>query len=122
MNGYPEKQDEEPVMGEHRIAREAGGTARDKVIGSDIKGLIMTAQSKLNPGFADRLITVLTQAGIRPKDLASRIDVPLEVVEACIKGKVPEAEVLYRIAKGLDVTMEWLLTGEEVRLPKETIH
>jgi transcriptional regulator with XRE-family HTH domain len=82
----------------------------------------MTAESKLNPGFGDRLIKLLTQADIRPKDLAARIDVPLEVVEACLKGKVPEAEVLYRMAKGLDVTMEWLLTGEEVRLPKETLH
>jgi predicted transcriptional regulator len=82
----------------------------------------MTAQSKLNPGFGDRLIAVLTQAAIRPKDLATRIDVPLEVVEACLKGKVPEAEVLYRIAKALDSTMEWLLTGEEVRLGKESLH
>jgi transcriptional regulator with XRE-family HTH domain len=82
----------------------------------------MTSKPKSNPGFSDRLIKLLTQADIRPKDLATRIDVPLEVVEACLKGKVPEAEVLYRIAKGLDVTMEWLLTGEEVRLPKETLH
>jgi transcriptional regulator with XRE-family HTH domain len=106
----------------------------------------MTAHSKLNPGFADRLITMLTQADIRPNDLAARIDVPLEVIEACLKGKVPEAEVLYRIAKvpeaevlyriakvpeaevlyriakGLDTTMEWLLTGEEVRIPKESLH
>jgi predicted transcriptional regulator len=68
----------------------------------------MTAETKLNPGFADRLIKLLTQADILPKDLATRIDVPLDVVEACIKGEVPEAEVLYRIAKALDSTMEWL--------------
>ena len=72
----------------------------------------MTAQSKLNPDFADRLIKLLTQADVRPEELAARIDVPLEVLEACLKGKVREAEVLYRIGKGLDVTMEWLLTGE----------
>jgi len=58
---------------------------------------------------------------MRPDDLAARIDVPLEVVEACIKGKVPEAEVLYRIAKALDSTMEWLLTGEGVKWPKEML-
>jgi len=51
----------------------------------------MTTQSKLNPGFADRLIKLLTQADMRPRDLAARIDVPLEVVEACLKDKVPEA-------------------------------
>jgi len=82
----------------------------------------MTENPKLNPGFGDRLITVLAQAAIRPEDLATRIEVPLEVVEACLKGKVPEAEVLYRIAKALDSTMEWLLTGEEVRLGKESLH
>ena len=46
------------------------------------RGLSMTKKPKLNPGFADRLIKLLTKAGIRPKDLATRIDVPLEVVEA----------------------------------------
>ena len=81
-----------------------------------MRGHIMTAEPKLNPGFGHRLIKLLTQADIRPQDLAARIDVPLDVVEACLKGKVPEAEVLYRIAKALDSTMEWLLTGEEARL------
>ena len=28
----------------------------------------MTAESKLNPGFSDRLITLLTQADMRPND------------------------------------------------------
>lgn len=82
----------------------------------------MTEKPKLNPGFGDRLITLLTEADMQPKDLASRIEAPLEVVEACLKGKVPEAEVLYSIAKALDSTMEWLLTGEEVRLGKESLH
>ncbi len=59
---------------------------------------------------------------MRPEDLAARIRFPLEVVEACMKGEVPDAEVFYRIAKALDVPMEWLLTGEEVRLPKESLH
>lgn len=82
----------------------------------------MTSKPKSNPGFSDRLIKLLTQADIRPKDLATRIEVPQEVVVACLKGQVPEAEVLYRLAKALDSTMEWLLTGEEVRLAKETLH
>jgi len=43
---------------------------------------------------------------MRPKDLATWIDAPLEVIAACLKGKVPEAEVLYRIAKAFDTTME----------------
>ena len=81
----------------------------------------MPAEFSLNPGFADRLITVPAKADMRPEDLASRIDVPPDVIEACVQGKVPEAEVLYRMAKALDATMEWLLTGEEVRLPKEIL-
>ena len=75
-----------------------------------------------NPGFADRLITLLTQAGLRPSDLASRAGVPQEVVEACLRGELPDALSLYRIAKALDVTMEWLLTGEEIKIRKEGLH
>jgi len=75
-----------------------------------------------NPGFADRLITLLTDAGLSPGVLASRADVPLEVVEACLHGNLPDAMALYRIAKALDVTMEWLLTGEEIRIRKEGLH
>jgi len=73
-----------------------------------LKGMSMPAS---NPDFADRLITLLTEAGLRPSDLASRADIPLEVVEACLKGELPDALSLYRIAKALDVTMEWLLAG-----------
>ena len=45
-----------------------------------------------------------------------------EVVEACLKGELPDAMALYRIAKAMDVTMEWLLTGEEVRIRKDELH
>ena len=65
------------------------------------------------------VVKPLAQADIRPKDLATRIDLPLEVVEICLKGKVPEAEVLYRMAKALVSKMQWLLTGEGLKLPKE---
>ena len=75
-----------------------------------------------NPGFSDRLITLLTQAELRPSDLAVRIDVPQEVVEACLSGQLPDAMALYRIAKAMDVTMEWLLTGEEIKIRKEGLH
>ena len=50
---------------------------------------IMTEMPTRSPGFADRLITLLTQAGLRPTDLAARAGVPLEVVEACLKGDLP---------------------------------
>ena len=59
-----------------------------------------------NPGFADRLITLLTEAGMRPADLASKAGVSQEVVGACLRGELPDAMALYRIAKALDVTME----------------
>jgi len=40
-----------------------------------------------NPSFADRMVTLLTQGGLRPSDLASRAGVSQEVVEACLKGE-----------------------------------
>jgi len=67
-----------------------------------------------SPGFSDRLITLLTQAGLRPVDPAARPGVPLEVPDAGLRGELPEAMALYRIAKALDVTIEWLLTQEQV--------
>ena len=82
----------------------------------------MAAEPKLNPGFA---VTVSSPFSPRPtcgpRTWLAGLTCPREVVEACLKGKVPEAEVLYRIAKGLDRTMEWLLTGEGVKLPKEIL-
>ena len=75
-----------------------------------------------NPGFVDRLITLLTERRPRPADLASRAYVPPEVVEGYLRGELPDAMALYRIAKALDVTMEWLLTGEEVRIRKDELN
>jgi transcriptional regulator with XRE-family HTH domain len=75
-----------------------------------------------NPGFSDRLITLLTQAGLPPASLASRVGVPLEIIDACFKGELPDAMALYRIAKVLDTTMEWPLTGEEIKIPKGELH
>ena len=75
-----------------------------------------------NPGFADRLITLLTEAGLRPSDLATRANVPPEVMDACLRGELPDAMALYRLAKAMDVTMEWLLTGEEIKIRKEGLH
>ena len=75
-----------------------------------------------NPGFADRLITFPTEAGLPPADLAARAGVPLEVIEACLRGELPDALALCRIAKALDVTMEWLLTGEGVRIRQDGLH
>jgi len=54
-----------------------------------------------NPGFADRLITLLTQAGLRPADLAVRIAMSVETVEDYLRGTMPDALSLYRIAKAL---------------------
>ena len=76
----------------------------------------------INPSFADRLITLLTEAGLRPSDLATRANVPPEVMDACLRGELPDAMALYRLAKAMDVTMEWLLTGEEIKIRKEGLH
>jgi predicted transcriptional regulator len=64
-----------------------------------------------NPCFADRLITLLTEADLPPADLAARADVPLQALDACLKGELPDAISLYRIAKALDVTPAWLRGG-----------
>ena len=75
-----------------------------------------------NPGFADRLVTLLTEEGLRPADLSQRAGVSLEVVEDCLRGELPDVTSLYRIAKALDVTMEWLLTGEEIKMPETSLN
>ncbi len=51
-----------------------------------------------NRGFADCLITLLTQTGMRPEDFAEKIGAPLELVEDYLRGTMPDALSLYRIA------------------------
>lgn len=72
----------------------------------------VTLRSATNPSFSDRLITRLTQTGMTKEDLAGRIGVEMETIVPYLRGQVPDAETLYRIAKALDTTMEWLIAGE----------
>ena len=82
----------------------------------------MTEKPNSNPGFADRLIELLSEAALRPEDFAEKIGAPLELVEDYLRGTMPDALSLSRIAKALDTTVEWLVAGEEVRIRKEGLH
>ncbi|MEW5980167.1 MAG: hypothetical protein AB1898_30600 [Acidobacteriota bacterium] len=65
------------------------------------------------PDFADRLVILLTQVGMRPNRFAKFAGIPLETLEGCPRGELPDVMSLYRIARALDTTMEWLIAGEE---------
>src|SRR5262249_10510614 len=61
--------------------------------------------------FASRLR--ILRAGRSLRDFAEEIGVSAPTVQNYERGRLPEAEVLYRIAVIHGVTMEWLLMGEE---------
>ena len=64
--------------------------------------------------FADRLREEIDYLGITRKELAYRADVKLRALDMYLgtQGSMPPADVAVRIAKALNVTVEYLVTGE----------
>jgi transcriptional regulator with XRE-family HTH domain len=71
-----------------------------------------------------RIRQVMQDRKISSKELAQSAQVPASSLAQWINyKKQPRPDVLLRIARCLDVSIEWLITGEqpEVRLAKEII-
>lgn len=62
--------------------------------------------------FTDRLKQIFAEIGDRtPADIARRIDVPHTTATNYLKGRMPAAEVLIKIARETNVSINWLLAG-----------
>lgn len=64
-------------------------------------------------GFGERLRNSIKLAGITQKELAEKIGVAKTSVNNYVGGRIPDAIILYKICKCLNITMEWLLDGKE---------
>ena len=72
-------------------------------------------------GFSERLAHLITQEGGRAKKqaFARRIGVKPQQLSRYLKGQLPDAPTLLAIAEVGQVSIDWLLTGREVRSREE---
>jgi len=71
--------------------------------------------------FGQRLKEALKNNKITQKDIAQDIDVSKTAVNNYVQGRIPDAVILYQLALRCNVTIEWLLTGENSRTISSTI-
>jgi hypothetical protein len=72
-------------------------------------------------GFSERLAHLIKQEGGRAKKqaFARRIGVKPQQFSRYLKGQLPDAPTLLAIAEVGQVSVDWLLTGREVRSGEE---
>ncbi|QUO43424.1 helix-turn-helix transcriptional regulator [Brevibacillus composti] len=69
----------------------------------------------MSKDFGERLKRALKEAGYSQKSASEALGLSKNAMTNYVGGRIPEATILYRIAKLCSVTMEWLLTGEGER-------
>jgi len=62
---------------------------------------------------ATRIRHVMQQEGLTQKDLAALLHISQPAVSLYLKGRMPPADTLYRIAQIGNCSVEWLLTGHK---------
>lgn len=66
---------------------------------------------------SERIFEIMKQKKLRASDLANYLQIsPSTISDWKTKGNTPSADLIYKIAKFLDVTTDYLLTGEEVSM------
>lgn len=61
-----------------------------------------------------RIDSILKKRNIKRKAVADAVGISLQPFTSWAnRGSIPGADIAYQIAKYLDVSLEWLLTGEE---------
>lgn len=68
--------------------------------------------------FSERLSRELERHNFTQVALAQRLSVPQGTVSRWLKGTSPHRKTVIQLAKVLGVRPEWLLTGEEPKLPE----
>jgi transcriptional regulator with XRE-family HTH domain len=69
--------------------------------------------------FGRRLKNLMTESGLNMNRLAKKLGMYPSVIASYLKGRIPEAPILYKLAKEFGVTMEGLLTGEGIDKDKK---
>ena len=79
--------------------------------------------------FGERLSQAIEKSGLKKKDIDSKLQLNKNALTIYKKGRIPDTEKLLALSQLLNVSMEWLLTGKEVKptpvsydfSPEETI-
>lgn len=70
----------------------------------------------------DRIKLILKEKGITQKSLSERLGYSSRSIEIKINRKsLPDIQEIQNISKILNVSVEWLITGEEGEIPQEII-
>ncbi len=62
---------------------------------------------------AERIKHIVEASGLTQRELADALGISQPAVSQYLRGRMPQADVLYRLAKLGNCSMEWLLTGEQ---------
>lgn len=67
--------------------------------------------------FSDRLREEIDYLGLTRKELSYKANVKIRALDMYIgsQGSMPPADVAVRLAKALNVTVEYLVTGEKIK-------
>ena len=72
-------------------------------------------------GFSDRLKSVLNSGKYTQKEAAEKINISEYSFTKYLNGRIPQTEILYKIARLYNKSMEWLLTGKDPIVSKSII-
>jgi len=67
----------------------------------------------LSVEFGDRLKQALKKAGYTQAKATETLELSKNAITNYVAGRIPEAAILNKLSKLCNVSMEWLLTGEE---------
>ncbi|HHY73306.1 MAG TPA: helix-turn-helix transcriptional regulator [Bacillus bacterium] len=71
---------------------------------------------EINPiEFGNRLRKAIKIANTTQKDLAAEIGVSKTAINNYVGGRIPDAIILFRLSKSLNISIEWLLVGEDYK-------
>ncbi|WP_069997848.1 helix-turn-helix domain-containing protein [Cellulosilyticum sp. I15G10I2] len=70
--------------------------------------------------FGQRLKEALKNNNITQKDIAQKIGVSKTSINNYVQGRIPDAVILYQLALNCDVSVEWLLTGNDSKTVSST--
>ena len=71
--------------------------------------------------FYERIQKILASKNMNFADLSRIIGISQPSMNGWKNGSIPRSDVGVRIAKALDTTVEYLVTGEESEIPKEIL-
>jgi transcriptional regulator with XRE-family HTH domain len=83
--------------------------------------LLLIYVYSVNMGFGENLKQELTYSGMLKKELAAKAGVHKRAIDTYVRTRasMPPADTAVKIAKALGVTVEYLVTGEEVSSHRE---